>query len=180
MVIAISGKSGCGNTSVSRIVAETLGLTRINYTFHDIAEEQNIPFKEFHEMADKDTKWDLYLDKRQVELASQGNCVLGSRLAIWLLEDADLKVYLEGAIEVRAKRIRKREGGAYEEVLRETKERDEKDHARYLDLYGIDTKEYGFADLIVNVEELNQYQVAERIVQRAREIGGRSSNTEKE
>lgn len=168
MVIAISGKSGCGNTSVSRIVADTLGLKHINYTFHNIADEQNIPFKEFHEMADMDTKWDIYLDKKQIELASQGNCVLGSRLAIWLLEDADLKVYLEGALEVRASRIHKREGGVFEEVLRETEARDKKDHARYLDLYDIDTNEYSFADLIVNVEDFNQYQVAHRIVEEAK------------
>jgi cytidylate kinase len=167
MVIAISGKSGCGNTSVSRIVADTLGLKHINYTFHNIADEQNIPFKEFHEMADKDTKWDIDLDKKQVELASRGNCVLGSRLAIWLLEDADLKVYLEGPLEVRASRIHKREGGSFEEVLHETNERDRKDHTRYLDLYGIDTNEYSFADLVVNVEDSDQYQVAERIVEEA-------------
>jgi cytidylate kinase len=31
--IAISGKSGCGNTTVSRMVAEKLGLRFINFTF---------------------------------------------------------------------------------------------------------------------------------------------------
>ena len=45
--IAVSGKSGCGNSTVSRLLAEKLGLKLINYTFHDMAEEAGIPFEEF-------------------------------------------------------------------------------------------------------------------------------------
>ncbi|HEY9053576.1 MAG TPA: hypothetical protein VIO60_02025, partial [Rectinemataceae bacterium] len=32
-IIAISGKSGCGNTTVSRLVAKRLERRFINYTF---------------------------------------------------------------------------------------------------------------------------------------------------
>ena len=35
--IAISGKSGCGNTTVSGMLAKTLGVTLINYTFRQLA-----------------------------------------------------------------------------------------------------------------------------------------------
>ncbi|MDR0624827.1 MAG: cytidylate kinase, partial [Treponema sp.] len=37
--IAVSGKSGCGNTTVSKIVADTLGLEFINFTFRSLARE---------------------------------------------------------------------------------------------------------------------------------------------
>ena len=108
--IAVSGKSGCGNTTVSRLLAERLGVRLINYTFHDMAKERGIPFEQLCLLAENDSQYDRYLDRRQVELALEGSCVLASRLAIWLLERADLKVYLYAAAKVRARRIARREG----------------------------------------------------------------------
>ncbi len=168
--IAISGKSGCGNTTVSRLVAEKLDFTLINYTFHTMADEKGISFKELHRLAEEDPSYDKYLDKKQVELAAGGNCVLGSRLAIWMLEDADLKVFLTAPAAVRAERIRQREGGDPESVLRETKERDEKDSRRYQRLYGIDNNNFDFADLIIDVAEHDQYETAEKIIEAAKGI----------
>jgi len=80
--IAISGKSGCGNTTVSSLVAQELGLTLINYTFRNMAQERGMEFKEFCGLAERDLSIDRMLDEKQVELASGGSCVLGSRLAI--------------------------------------------------------------------------------------------------
>jgi len=40
--IAISGKSGCGNSTVSRIVATRLGLRVVNYTFKDLARDRGM------------------------------------------------------------------------------------------------------------------------------------------
>ena len=52
--IAVSGKSGCGNSTVSRLLAEKLGLKLINYTFHNMAEEAGIPFEELCLKAEND------------------------------------------------------------------------------------------------------------------------------
>jgi cytidylate kinase len=162
--IAISGKSGCGNSSVGRLVAEELNLSLINYTFKDMARERGMAFEEFCRLAEEDLSYDIELDKKQVELAEKGDCVLGSRLAIWVLKDADLKVYLEASLDERAARIRKREGGDMEQQKTVTKERDARDHARYLKLYGIDNDEYSFADMIIQTDNLTQHEVAEMII----------------
>jgi cytidylate kinase len=162
--IAISGKSGCGNSTVSRLVADTLGLRLINYTFKDMAAERNMEFEEFCRLAEQDLSYDIELDKKQVELARSGDCVLGSRLAIWLLEDADLKVYLTASPRTRAARIAQREGGTREEQLKATLARDARDHARYLKLYGIDNDRFDFADLIIDTEKLDQFEVVEKII----------------
>lgn len=176
--IAISGKSGCGNSTVSRIVAERLGFTLVNYTFHTIAEEQGISFEELHRKASEDESWDRYLDKRQVEMAASGDTVLGSRLAVWLVDEADLTVYLEGSPDVRARRIQKREGGRFEDVLAKMHERDRKDRERYLALYGIDNNEYRFVDLIVDTNDRGPEAVAEVILNAARARGiGRVGET---
>ncbi|MFQ3620730.1 MAG: (d)CMP kinase [Spirochaetales bacterium] len=165
--IAISGKSGCGNSTVSRLTAQRLGLRMINYTFHTVAEERGIDFKELCRLAETDPQWDLWVDTRQVELAREGNCVLGSRLAVWLLTDADLKVFLDAPLEVRAKRIQVREGGEYEKVLAQTRERDERDHARFLRLYKINNDHYQFVDLLIDTTNLTPEQVVDKIVERA-------------
>ncbi len=168
--IAISGRSGCGNSSVSTILSERLDLKLVNYTFHNIAEDRGIDFKELCQMAEEDPQWDYFVDENQVNLAMEGSSVLGSRLAIWMLKEADLKVFLTASPETRAKRIQEREGGLFEQRMVETHNRDERDHARYKRLYEIDNDDYGFADLVINTDRLDQHQVADIIEAAARVI----------
>ena len=162
--IAISGKSGCGNSTVSDIVARKMNLRLINYTFKSIADELGIDFEEVCRRAETDANYDHMVDTRQLALAEEGSCVLGSRLAIWLLASADLRVYLAASKEVRARRILKREGGEYEDVLSSTIARDARDHDRYEKLYDIDVDVYDFADLVINTENYNPEQEADLIV----------------
>ena len=108
--IAISGRSGCGNTTVSTLVTEALKkeipeFRLINYTFHTMAPEMGISFKELCRLAEEDPQYDYKVDETQIAMTEGGNCVLGSRLAIWLCKDADLKVFLTAPSEVRASRI---------------------------------------------------------------------------
>jgi cytidylate kinase len=162
--IAISGKSGCGNSTVSKLVAEKLGFAVINYTFRTMAEELGMDFDTLHKMASEDPKYDYQLDEKQVALASEGNCVLGSRLAIWLLkEKADITVYLEASEEVRARRIQKREEKDLDALREHTRRRDARDRDRYIRLYDIDFNDYQFADLIINTEDKDQYEIADMI-----------------
>ena len=136
--IAISGKSGCGNSTVSRIVADRLGLRLINYTFKDLAREKGLTFEEICRRAEVDPQYDLTIDRMQVQLAEQGGCVLGSRLAIWLLRDTAFTVYLRAPLEVRAGRIARRESTDPDLTLVITDERDRRDRDRYSRLYGYD------------------------------------------
>ncbi len=170
--IAISGKSGCGNSTVSALVADRLGLVLINYTFKSVAAELGISFAEVCRKAEKDSSYDRKVDRRQVELARANPCVLGSRLAVWLLKDANLKVYLEAESETRAERIQKREGGDLEEIYKKTVERDKRDHARYLKLYNVDIDSYEFVDLIIDTEHKTPEQITEIITRRVQEFAG--------
>lgn len=153
-IIAISGKSGCGNTTVCNILAQRLGCRLINYTFRAMAQDRGLPFEELLRLAnaDPDYAYDRELDAKQVELAREGDCVIGSRLAMWLLPDASLRVYLAGSLEARAARIHAREGSSLAEKLAFTRERDKSDHERYLKIYGIDNDDLSSADLVINTE----------------------------
>ena len=171
--IAISGKSGCGNTTVSKLVAGTLGLRFINFTFRTLSEERGIGLAEVLSLAAKDDSWDREVDSRQLALAREdGGCVLGSRLAIWMLEEADLKVYLKARPETRAERIVKREWGSLKEVASFTAERDRQDRERYIRIYNIDNDNYSFADLIIDTDDKDVETIAKIIVERAMEKAG--------
>ncbi len=164
-VIAISGKSGCGNTTVTNLVAEKLGFRVINYTFRTMAEEKGISFDEMCALAETDDRYDLALDKKQKDLAMEGNCVLGSRLAIWLLKNqADLTVFLDASLEVRANRISRREGRTNDEAVEKTVSRDHRDHERYKRIYSIDNDDFYFADLVIDSGKYNQHEISEMIL----------------
>jgi cytidylate kinase len=170
MKIAVSGKSGCGNTTVSRIVAEKMGLAFINFTFRILAQERGLEMKEILEKAASDDFWDREVDSRQIKLAREaGGCVLGSRLAIWMLDEADLKVYLKAEPLTRAKRIAKREGGDLQEVADFTRERDRQDRERYMRIYRIDNDDYSKADLVIDTDGMTPEEIAAGIITAALE-----------
>lgn len=168
--IAISGKSGCGNTTVSGLLANELGIKLINYTFRQLAEEKGMTLLQVIEAAKNDDFYDKFVDKHQVELALEESCVLGSRLAIWMLKQADLKVYLYASDEIRAKRIFNREGGNLQEIKDFTAMRDREDTNRYKEFYGIDNNDYKFADIIINVDEKNPTEIVEIILKKLEEM----------
>ena len=167
MRIAISSKSGCGNTTDTTLLAEKLGYKMVNFTFRQLAAERGVDFWTFCRMAEADDDIDRELDRRQVEMAmAEENCVLGSRLAIWMLEKADLKVYLQATSETRAKRVLKREGGSLEERMAQTEMRDRNDSARYKRIYGIDNSDTSVADLVIDTDDRTPEEIVELISQK--------------
>ena len=167
MRIAISSKSGCGNTTVSTLLSEKLGYPMVNFTFRQMAQERGVDFWTFCRMAEDDYDIDRELDRRQVEMAmEQKDCILASRLAIWMLKEADLKVYLTATAETRAKRVYTREGGSLEERYKETVRRDENDTNRYKTIYGIDnSKPEECADLIIATDQRTPEGIVSLIIE---------------
>lgn len=163
--IAISGKSGCGNTTVSTMLARRLGVNLINYTFRNLAQDTGLTLAEIIERAKTDDSYDRQVDGRQVELAREDSCVLGSRLAVWMLEEADLKVFLLADEDVRAARILNREGGSLEEIKAFTAMRDREDSQRYQRLYNIDNNDYSFCQLVIDTACHNPEEIVELILQ---------------
>ena len=91
--------------------------------------------------------------------------MLGSRLAVWMLEEADLKVFLLADEEVRARRILNREGGNLEEIKSFTAMRDREDSQRYRQLYHIDNNDYSFCQLVIDTACHNPEEIVELILQ---------------
>ncbi len=169
--VAISGKSGCGNTTVSTLLAQKLGVKLINYTFRQLAAEKGMTLAQVIDAAKNDDSYDKYVDKHQVELALAQPCVLGSRLAIWMLTAADLKVYLLASDETRANRVFNREGGDLQSIKDFTSMRDSEDTARYKEFYGIDNNDYQFVDIVIDVNNKTPDEIVQIIVDKLAEKG---------
>jgi cytidylate kinase len=160
MKIVISGLSGCGATTISKLVSKRLKIKNVNYTFKELAKEKNINFSEVQKNALKD-KTDFILDSKILRMA-RGDFVLASRLACWL-SDYNLSVWLEANVETRAKRIAERENKVFKNVLSETIQRDRENIERYKKIYGINPLNHPFVDLIINVERFSAFETAELI-----------------
>lgn len=169
--VAISGKSGCGNTTVSTLLAQKLGVKLINYTFRQLASEKGMTLAQVIDAAKNDDSYDKYVDKHQVELALAQPCVLGSRLAIWMLKEADLKVYLFASDETRANRVFNREGGDLQAIKDFTAMRDREDTSRYKEFYGIDNNDYQFVDIVIDVNNKTPDEIVQIIVDKLVEKG---------
>ncbi len=114
----------------------------INYTFKDLARDNGMSFEEVCAKAEEGPEFDYLIDRMQVEMAAKGACVLGSRLAIWLLRDSAFTVYLDAPPAIRAARIAIREGIPPEESLEKMLARDKRDRDRYLRLYDWDVDDF--------------------------------------
>lgn len=166
MKIAISGHSGCGNSTATRNVGQALGLEIVNYTFRDLASELGMSFDELHAQAPTNALFDYLTDLKLIRAALSDKIVVGTRLAAWLM-DADLRIWLHAPLEDRAGRINKRESekhSGYEAVLYKTLKRDQQNRKRYLQLYGIDINDHSDFDVTINTALLTAEQVSGLIV----------------
>ena len=154
MLITISGPPGSGKSTVAAAVAEAFGLDHVSGgdVFRGLAAERGLSLAEFNELAEEDDAIDRDLDRRLRETAAErDDVVIESRLSGWMAGDyADLKVWLDAPLSVRAARIADREGTSAERAEEETRVREESERKRYAEYYDIDFTDRSIYDLGVN------------------------------
>jgi len=141
MKVTISGPPGSGTTTLARIIAEKHHFTLISAgeTFRDLAKERGLTLAGFGELAEKDVTIDALIDVRQKEIAKEkDDIVVEGRLSGWMVEDADLRIWLNAPIACRAKRISARDGMDEYTAREVTLQREESERTRYRNYYHIE------------------------------------------
>jgi cytidylate kinase len=155
LLITISGLPGSGTTTVSRLVADALGLARLpgGEVFRQMAAEARMSLAEFGAHAQDHPAIDRELDDRLQARAAEGDCVIESRLAGWLVTRAGLRavrVWVDCDEEVRAARVADRDGTSVTQALLDNAARSALERARYRAVYDIDLDDRSTYDLVLD------------------------------
>lgn len=88
MIITIGGLPGTGTTTIAKLISEKYNLNHVcaGFIFRDMAKEMGMGLQEFSKYAEENPNIDHEIDRKQVELAKEGNIVLEGRLATWMLK----------------------------------------------------------------------------------------------
>jgi len=158
MRITVSGPPGSGTTTLARHLATIHGFEMISAgeVFRQLARERGMTLAEFGALAEKDVSIDAMIDVRQKEVAKEkDDIIVEGRLSGWMVEDADLKIWLHAPIACRAKRIAERDGTDEYTARDLALQREECEYTRYLHYYRIDIRDLSRYDLVLNSELWN-------------------------
>ena len=154
MRITVSGLPGSGTTSLSRYLAERHGFTMISAgeVFRQLAKEHNLELAEFGELAKKDASFDKMIDARQREIARErDNIIIEGRLSGWMVDEADLRIWLYAPISCRISRIVFRDQVSDTKTAEDlTLEREKCEADRYRSYYSINIGDLSIYHLILN------------------------------
>jgi len=168
MKIAISGLTGAGKTTVANIIAKKLKIPNIAFSMKDEAKARGMSLIEFQEMAAKDKRFDLELDRKQVaEMRKHKSFVASTWLAPWFA-NADLNVWLYLDEKVRVARVAKRDKISLREAQKIVHTKDQQNRERYLKIYGINIDDLSRFHLCINTGHMKPQTVAKLIIEAAK------------
>lgn len=154
MLVTVSGPAGSGKSTLAANLAGAFSYEHVSGgdIFRDIAAERGLTPLELNRLAEDEDQIDRDLDRRLRSTARDGeDIVLESRLAGWMAaEYADLRIWLDAPVDVRATRIADREEKSVEQAREETRARAESEALRYEEYYGIDIDDLSIYDLVIN------------------------------
>jgi len=163
MKITISGPPGSGTTTLAEHLAHRHGYILISAgeLFRQMAKEKGLDIAQFGKSAENESAIDALIDARQKEVAAGHNdVIIEGRLSGWMIEDADLRIWLTAPPSVRAKRIVQRDGGDEYEARKKTIEREECEYRRYRKYYKININDLSPYNLVIDTELWNPDQLA--------------------
>jgi len=157
MRLTIGGPPGSGTTTIAGMIAKGFCLEHIyaGMIFREMAKERGLSLEEFSLIAERDGCFDNTVDKKLAEGAKE-NTITEGRMAAFVVEAPDIKIWLDAPLETRVSRISDREGRSVEKIREMTVKRQDSETQRYESYYGVDIYDLSQYDIVINTEKWNQ------------------------
>ncbi len=178
MKITVSGPLGAGTTTLCRNLKKALEYPYVygGQIFRDMAEEKGMTLEQFSELAEKDNKYDLELDRKMMDFAYDHKDVIAEgRLAGWFAHREKrakfFKIWLDAPSEIRMERVAHRENESLDKTREKIITREQSETKRYKNIYGIDISDLSIYDLVVNNRDMEQEETLEFILSALKKQG---------
>jgi cytidylate kinase len=168
VVIIIGGLHGTGKSTCAKMLAKRLHLRYMSAgeLFRAMAEERGMSIEEFSGYAERHHEVDKEVDSKVVLASKKGDIVIEGQIAAGLVEKPDFTVFLTAPERVRIERLSYRDRKSSDEILRETKIREESERKRYKEAYGIDVHDFSSYNLVIDTSKWSAESVT-RIIRKA-------------
>jgi len=120
--------------------------------FMDLCKEYGVRIPEFHEKDDshsaeavwlsdlgKSKEFHLAIDDLQKKLAQKGNFIIEGKLAIHMISNADLKIWLKADLNERARRVSRRDSLDFQKAKEKVLLRDKTEREEWIRIYNFDS-----------------------------------------
>lgn len=184
--LILCGMPAAGKTAAANIIAQKLHIEAVG--IGDMLKEMALDkgYKitgegwwdtpdgiKFVEERRGNSEFDKEADRRLLEKIEKGNIVVTSYTAPWISKKG-MKCWLDATIETRARRMSLRDEMSIERAREVVKIRDRENYELYKKMYGIELgKDLKPFNIIIDVNNITQEQVAEEIIKQAAKFEGK-------
>jgi CMP/dCMP kinase len=160
MIITIGGSIGSGKTTLADEISRAFNMQHVSVgkIMREMAKEKGMDILEFSKYAEDNPSIDKEIDRKQKSMCHDGNSVVDGRLSAYML-DANLRLWLDAPLVVRAQRVAKREKTTETRAKKDIIKREESEKKRYKDIYKIDLDDRAIYDLIINTKRFTVEEI---------------------
>ena len=175
MIITISGLSGSGKSTIAKLLSKKLNYESFDAgkAQRELAMEKNISLIELNRLEEKDPKFDYLIDQKLINRAKNNkNIILEGRISGWMCYQNNIKafkIWIECPLNIRIKRIARREKKNILTTTKETVFREKSENLRYKKYYNIDRSNLSIYDLVVDSSNNLPYKIIRIILNKLKE-----------
>jgi predicted cytidylate kinase len=167
--ITLSGAPGSGKSTAGAILAKRMRLQYFSAgeIFRGLAKENEFSLEALGRMAEKDWDIDRYLDNQMLEkIRGNESGIFEGRLTGYLTYMNDIpaiRMYLSCPIDIRVRRVMKRENKDRKTVEKEITDRQRSERKRYKQIYGFDIEDMSIYHIVIDSSKRTPEEIVDEI-----------------